>query len=131
MEEDKPGMHRNASSQIFINAKELRRNPTRAEILVWDNFLLKRPLGYKFRFQHPFFMYILDFYCHKLRLAIEIDGNVHEEHFQKMYDHERDLLLREEGLEVLRISNDKVFFDFENVVSFVLDRISKREKELF
>ncbi|MBK6364652.1 MAG: endonuclease domain-containing protein [Saprospiraceae bacterium] len=130
MEEEKPNMHRNASGQIFRNAIELRKNLTKAEEKIWQEILYKRPLGYKFRFQHPFFIYILDFYCHKLRLAIEIDGSIHDEPDQKIYDVERDNLLMEEGLKVIRIRNESVLLHFDDVQDLIIKVIKERELEI-
>jgi very-short-patch-repair endonuclease len=130
MEEEKPNMHRNASSQIFLNAKELRSQPTKAEKIVWENILKKRPLGYKFRFQHPFYIFILDFYCHKLKLAFEIDGEIHQEKFQNMYDKERDQLLEEEGIKVIRITNEKIFKSLNETESIIINIIKSRKTEL-
>ena len=67
-----------ASGLIFENAKGLRAQPTHAETLMWG-YLKQRPFNYKFRRQHPIAECIADFYCHELRLIIEIDGDIHAE----------------------------------------------------
>ena len=59
---------------MYQRARELRNNSTHAEIILWG-YLKAKPLGYKFRRQHPYAIYILDFYCHSLKLCIEVDGN--------------------------------------------------------
>ncbi len=69
-------MHDGASPKIFRYAHILRKNMTEPELKLWE-FLKKHPLGYKFRRQHPIHKYILDFYCHKKRLSIEVDGKNH------------------------------------------------------
>ena len=66
------GMHAGAKPELFRFADELRERMTEAEEKLWK-YLRKKPLGYKFRRQHPFSLYILDFYCHKAKLAIEFD----------------------------------------------------------
>ena len=70
-------MHYSAHPLIFQKAEELRNRMTPPEEILW-NYLRKNTLGYKFRRQHPLLMYVADFYCHQLRLIIEIDGNIHE-----------------------------------------------------
>ncbi|MEM6517631.1 MAG: DUF559 domain-containing protein, partial [Bacteroidota bacterium] len=70
------GMHDSATPNIFKNAARLRSNMTEPKIKLWD-YLKIKPKGFKFRRQHPIAGYVLDFYCHKLRLSIEIDGGYH------------------------------------------------------
>jgi len=72
----KTKMNFGASSRIFINAKSLRSNMTFAEKLLWSR-IRNNQLGYHFRRQHPASNYIVDFYCHKLQLVIELDGSIH------------------------------------------------------
>src|SRR5688500_7182407 len=78
-------MHYGASELIFKRAEELRKFPTHAEVVIWGH-LKGNSLNVKFRRQHPLFLYIADFYCHSLKLVIEIDGSIHEENEQKMND---------------------------------------------
>lgn len=69
----KESMFYGSSPVIFANAKKLRNEPTASEIIFWS--LLKQHFpGYRFKRQHPISQYIADFYCHKLKLVIEIDG---------------------------------------------------------
>lgn len=74
-----------------INAKKMRNKPTPAEDKMWKEFLKFRPLGYKFIRQKPIGPFILDFYCSKLFLAVELDGEVHKQ--RKEYDQERTTYL--------------------------------------
>ncbi len=85
-------MHDGAMPEIFRNAERLPANMTETEVLVWD-FLQNKLLGFKFRRQHPINKYILDFYCHRKRLAIEIDGEYHLSSEQKEKDKERSAYL--------------------------------------
>ena len=72
------GMFEGASHLIFANAKYLRKNMTATETVLWMH--LKNGInGFKFRHQHPIGLYIVDFYCHKAKLIVEIDGLVHNE----------------------------------------------------
>jgi very-short-patch-repair endonuclease len=65
-------------------ARQLRKNSTLAEVLLWQNIKTKS-YGYEFHRQVPIYEFIVDFYCHELHLAIEIDGNTHD------YNYEKDL----------------------------------------
>lgn len=97
--------------------KQLRNNSTPAEQLLWK-FLHKRYfLGLKFRRQHSVGNYILDFYCPEIRLAIELDGYSHSLKEQFQYDEERTHKLKEEGIRVMRFSNEEVLKHVEGVLS--------------
>ena len=93
-------------------ARELRNNPTEAEKRVWEILKNRQIKNCKFLRQHPLFFhnnyklyfYIPDFYCHELRLVIEIDGKIHSR--QLKYDAERDLLFQDHQIIVLRICNE-------------------------
>ena len=67
-----------------------------------------------FRRQHPYGIYILDFFCSKANLAVEIDGEIHKH--KREYDHERTKYLEESGLRVLRFSNHEVENNIEEVI---------------
>jgi cyclase len=73
----KENMFYGASKLIFQKAEELRKNMTHAELLMWG-ILKGNQLGVKFRRQHPVSFYIVDFYCHELKLVIEVDGSIHD-----------------------------------------------------
>jgi len=105
-----------ASNLIFENAKALRNNPTHAELLMWG-YLKTRPLGYKFRRQHPISDYIAYFYCHELKLIIEIDGDVHAEPDVALNDKERQNYLEQKGIYFLRFTNRHVEKSLEEVIS--------------
>jgi len=72
----KKQMFMGANHLIFRNAQALRNNMTDAEVLLWGH-LKGNGYGLKFRRQHPIEAYIADFYCHKLKLIIELDGGIH------------------------------------------------------
>jgi very-short-patch-repair endonuclease len=108
-----------ASPLIHERARELRKKMTYAESLFWNEVSNKRFLGFKFRRQHPIGKYIADFYCHELKLVIEIDGNIHEFFDLKEYDQGRTYELEEFGLKVLRFQNEEVEKNMEKVL-FVL-----------
>ena len=79
------GMHDGATPSVFRNAAKLRASMTETEIILWE-YLKTKPMSFKFRRQHPLAGYILDFYCHKLKLSIEIDGEYHLQKEQKEKD---------------------------------------------
>jgi imidazole glycerol-phosphate synthase subunit HisF len=116
-------MHFGADRTKFKFAQYLRENMTISEKLLWD-CLRKNQLGMKIRRQHPIGDYIADFYCHKARLVIEIDGNYHNQNNQKEYDYQRDLNLRELGIEVIRFDEDQVMNNIEFVIKKIKERIN-------
>ena len=96
-------------------ARDLRRSPTDSEVRLWKLLRRKQLNGYKFVRQKPLIyeernriksFFITDFYCSRLKLVIEVDGKIHE--YQKYYDQQRDNVIRELGLEVLRIKNEEI-----------------------
>ena len=109
------GMFYEASPLIFQRAKELRNRLTDAENILW-NYLRSRPLGYKFRRQHPWGNYILDFYCHQLKLVIEIDGSIHYKTDIVKLDAERQGIIESEGISVMRFTNYEIMRERENVI---------------
>ncbi len=89
-------------------AREFRKRPTPAERRAWELLRDRRILGVKFRRQHRIRGFVVDFYCHELRLVLEIDGPVHHTTEQKAYDAERTAILEGLGLRVVRIPNETV-----------------------
>ncbi|MFA6056560.1 MAG: endonuclease domain-containing protein [Taibaiella sp.] len=112
-----------AGSLIFEWAKDLRNRMTEAEMLLWG-YLKQKPLGYKFRRQHPLGFYIADFYCHKLLLVIEVDGKIHEREDVAQNDKERQNVIEGLGLKVIRVTNDDVNKQLEKVVSIIEEFIN-------
>ena len=86
-------------------ARELRKNSTLAEVLLWKN-IKNRALGVQFHRQVPMLDYIVDFYCHEIQLAIEIDGNSHD--FRYFEDLNRQNKLEEYGVKFIRFSDEDV-----------------------
>ncbi|MCI0713556.1 MAG: endonuclease domain-containing protein [Chloroflexi bacterium] len=95
-------------------AREMRKNPTKAESLLWGALRLQKMHGFKFRRQHAFGPYIADFYCAKAKLVIEIDGTSHDGRGE--YDEARTQYLESLGLRVLRYSNEDVLQNLQGVV---------------
>ena len=102
---------------ILVNARELRSRLTDAEQLLWYILRDRRFCGIKFRRQHPFGRYILDFYCHDARLAIELDGGGHGVPQQRESDDERTRTIERAGIRVLRFWNHEVLNELEAVLA--------------
>lgn len=113
--EHRTTMFYGSSSIIFANAKKLRLEPTAAEIIFWN--LLKQYFPeFRFKRQHPISDFIADFYCHKLKLVIEIDGSVHNSREAKSNDKVRDQFMESINLKILRFSNEDVCKHNEAVI---------------
>ena len=111
-----------ASPLIFSMATALRNRPTPSEELMW-NYIGQGQLGLKFRRQHPASIYVLDFYAHKLKLAIEIDGGIHSCQDVKRNDMERQRHLETLGISFLRFSNEKVLMNIQVVLEEIKIKI--------
>ena len=107
------------------NARYLRKNMTRQERKIWYDFL--RNHKYKWYRQRRIENYIVDFYCDKLHLVIEIDGGQHYEERQKAYDEERTKMLNNNGIEVIRIANNEVDRNFLGVCQYLELRIENMQ----
>ena len=98
-----------ANPDTFHKARLLRQNMTNAEKQFWQ-YLRKPPFkSWHFRRQHPVNQFIVDFYCDKAKLVIELDGSIHGLAEVKERDEGREFFLKQLGLEVIRFSNDAVF----------------------
>ena len=106
------------STVLKDRAKQLRREMTRAEQLLWQRLKANRLGGFHFRRQQIIDGYIADFYCHAAGLVVEVDGGIHLE--QETYDRVRDRRMTELGLKVLRFSNSAVQNEMENVLEQIL-----------
>lgn len=117
----------NDRSSPIRKARELRKNMTDAEKLLWMNlrnrrfcnlkFLRQHPIIYDMRNNHPLY-FVTDFYCAEKKLVIEVDGKIHD--FQKEEDQRRDEILNGFDLTILRIRNEEV-----EDIPLVLEKIKK------
>jgi very-short-patch-repair endonuclease len=112
------------SAQAVLTARRLRRQLTEAEQSLWDALRDNRLQGIKFRRQHPFGPYVLDFFCVNAQLVVELDGSVHDQPEQKEYDHDRTEYLETHGLRVLRFRNEEVADRLDEVVRKILEAAS-------
>lgn len=106
-------MYFNAPEYIFRLAKDLRANQTDSEKELWKIIGSKKILGLHFRRQHPVNIYIVDFYCHEIKLAIEVDGEIHSKKEKHENDLNRTAELERLGIKVIRFTNKDIFGDFE------------------
>lgn len=111
-----------ASSFIFQRAEELRNRMTLAEEILWKSIHINE-WKLKFRRQHPIANWVVDFYCHAVRLVIEVDGDVHEAEDVKKNDEEREKYLQKLGLNVLRFKNDEVLKNEKAVLEKISETI--------
>jgi len=98
----------------------LRKNMTKAELILWNKLRDKKIFKSKFRRQHPVDIFIVDFYCHESKLVIEIDGEMHNIEENKEYDLGRTAELRKLGISVLRFTNDQVIYKLDEVIIRIL-----------
>ena len=103
--------------------RKLRSNQTDAERLLWSKIRKKQMENFQFNRQKPIGIYITDFYCHKARLVIEIDGGQHYEDQNILEDKKREEYLRRLGLKTIRFTNLEVLKNIENVVDEIYQEI--------
>jgi very-short-patch-repair endonuclease len=99
-------------------ARESRQKPTEAENLLWHHLRGGQLNGFKFRRQHSLGPYIVDFYCAKAHLIIEVDGDIHQ--YQKEEDAIRQQYLENAGLKVIRFLNNAILNDIDIVNKRIL-----------
>ncbi len=112
------------SKETKIRAKELRREMTLAERLVWSRIKAKQ-LDVKFLRQRPVCEYICDFVSFEVGLVVEVDGAQHYEKDGKAYDKNRTLYLRSLGFEVLRFNNVEVMQNLEGVLNLIYEEVGR------
>lgn len=123
-------MFYNAKPHIFEKAKILRNNMTEAEQKLWEILRNKKMLEYRFKPQHPIDIFIADFYCHALKLVIEVDGGIHKNTDQREYDFGREKELNNWGIKVIRFSNDEIANDINIVKKEIEQTCTQRRSEL-
>jgi very-short-patch-repair endonuclease len=109
-------------------ARTNRLNPTESEKILWHQILSNKILGFKFLRQKPVDRFILDFYCPKLLLAIEVDGESHNR--KKYHDFGRDKMLSAIGIKTIRYAKDQILNNLESVLEDIKLNIITRQNEL-
>jgi very-short-patch-repair endonuclease len=110
-------------------ARQYRNNPTQTEKIFWNEVLQYDKIKYRFLRQKPINRFILDFYCSKLLLAIEIDGDSHKT--KKYLDNQRDLFLEKHQIKTIRYTNDQVLNELNKIRDNLNKIIKEREKIIF
>ena len=101
------------SSAKVKMSQQLRRNMTPAEREFWQMVRDRKMFGLKFRRQHPIGPYVVDFYCHGAKLAVEVDGMSHDDRASQ--DNAKTKFLQQQGLRVLRVTNEDVMRELDAV----------------
>jgi very-short-patch-repair endonuclease len=121
------GMFEGANPLVFGFAKQLRKNMTDSEKILWMH--LKPGIqNFKFRRQHPIGLFVADFFCHKLKLIIEVDGGIHDLEENKINDKEREKFFIDSGYSIIRFTNKQVHNEIEFILKEVNSLITKELK---
>ena len=113
---------------LKFNARQLRRNMTDGEQLIWARLRRKQLFGVQFYRQKPIGRYIVDFFAPKAKLVVEVDGSQHFAGNQAIRDEQRDKYLSNLGLLVLRFNNLQVLQETDAVVELIWNTLSERLK---
>jgi very-short-patch-repair endonuclease len=127
---DNVSMFYNAKPHIFEKAKALRNSMTNSELILWERLKGKQILGLRFRPQHPIDIFIADFYCHPLKLVIEVDGGIHKTADQREYDIGRTAELNYWEIEGIRFTNEEIEKKINEVIKEIEKICIKRKSEL-
>jgi very-short-patch-repair endonuclease len=107
--------------KYVLAARKLRQEETEAEKILWEALREKRLNGLKFRRQHPYERTILDFYCVKQQLVVELDGSIHDLQDQFASDEERTKYLNDHGLRVIRFRNEEILKSLPAVLQRIVE----------
>jgi very-short-patch-repair endonuclease len=108
-------------------ARELRKDSTLTEVLLWNELRGRKLKGYQFHRQIPMLKYIVDFYCHELRLAIEVDGPSHDS--KEKYDSKRQYELEQWDVNLIRFSDSAIKHKMDTVLNSISGEIERIENE--
>ena len=124
------------TAEYLAFVRQLRRDQTDAEKLLWYSLRHRQLCGLKFRRQYPVAPYVLDFYCHAYKLCVELDGGQHYENTGIQHDEQRQAVLTSHGIRTLRFSNHDVLQNLEGVLLQIVKSVkpltpalSQRERE--
>lgn len=113
-----------SKKKIVELCRELRRNSTSSESILWANVRNRKLSGRKFYRQYPivylstvdlYYFFVADFYCHEKKLVIELDGKIHD--FQQEYDEGRTAIIEKLGIRVIRFTNEELSADISKVLA--------------
>ena len=127
----KTNMAKIFNSKFYKSRRQrLRNEMPQAEIELWKYLRRKQLLGHKFRRQQGIGAYVVDFYCPRLKLAIEVDGNSHFDTNTKTYDKHREQKLAELDITTLRFTNQEILTDLASVLEQIKSRITRFQNPL-
>ncbi|ASB50963.1 endonuclease domain-containing protein [Alkalitalea saponilacus] len=112
-----------ASNEIIARAKNLRSRMTPSEKHLWQHINKNQIKGLKFRRQHPIAIFIADFYCHQVKLVIELDGKYHNSTVQKEHDINRTAEFEKLGISVIRFTNEEVLNNINKVIGIIEEQL--------
>ncbi len=118
------------SKDIVDRCRQLRKNATDAEKLLWQLIRNRQILNAKFRRQYPIAGFILDFYCFESHLAIELDGSGHLDDKQIQLDSKRTEILNSHGIRVIRFWNNEVLYNTEAVLQVIAEELSNTSNSI-
>ena len=102
---------------MFKLARELRKEETEAEKTLWKRLNRNQILGLQFRRQHPLNVFVVDFYCAKIKLVIEVDGSIHEIPEYEAHDIGRSDMLDDFGITVIRFTNEQILEEIDSTIN--------------
>lgn len=118
--------------ELRRRARELRNRMTKAEIILWTRLKSRQICGFKFRRQQAILDYIVDFYCHDLRLIIEVDGEVHNLPEISKSDKTRENIIINNGYKLLHLTNHEIETNLDHSVSkiklFITENLSPSQE---
>ena len=119
-------LHFNKNTEKY-KRRQLRKNSTTAERILWKYLKARGLSGQKFRRQYSIGTFVIDFYCSNLKLAIELDGASHDTKDVKIYDKEREEIIKTFGIRFIRFRNEEVYSNLEKVLDNIKEKIQEIE----
>ena len=118
-------MYFGAKPDLFKLAKEMLKNPTQSERVLWNILRKYRIKGFLFRQQHPIYIFIADFYCHKIKLVVEVDGDVHFNDESQEHDDGCTGEMEKFGIKVIRFTNEQVLYNQDIILKQINEFITE------
>jgi very-short-patch-repair endonuclease len=123
----KPIMYFGANLETQELANNLRMKTTPMEKVLWQSLRNKNIMGVKFRRQQTIYCFIADFYCHELRLVVEVDGPIHQLKERLEKDRNRTAEFNRFGIKVLRFTNQEIKDNISKVIKSIREEIKERK----
>ena len=115
-------IHYNKQSEK-VNRRKLRKEATNAEKILWEKLRGRKFLSLKFKRQYSIAQFVVDFYCPEKRIAIELNGNIHNTEEVRNHDENRDGFIKVFKIKIIRIKNEKVIDDIDDVLEYIKEEI--------